>query len=159
MDPIQSFRNELDRLLAGKGAHADFDAAVADFPRALQGVKPQGVSAHTAWELLEHLRIAQWDMLEFSRDPKHVSPAWPAGYWPKNAEPASAEDWDRSVKAFQRDLAAMRKLVSDPKSDLFTPFAHGEGQTLLREAMQMADHNAYHVGELIYLRRLLGAWK
>lgn len=159
MDPIQSIRKELDRQLAGKGAHADFDAAVADLPANLRGVKPEGLSAHTAWELLEHLRIAQWDMLEFSRDPQHVSPAWPAGYWPANAAPASADDWERSVKAFQRDLAAMRKLVSDPKSDLFTPFAHGDGQTLLREAMQMADHNAYHVGELIYLRRLLGAWK
>jgi len=158
MDSIQSLRKELDRLLAGKGAHADFDAAVADFPARLRGTKPEG-APHSAWELLEHLRIAQWDMLEFSRDPKHVSPAWPAGYWPENAAPGSAKDWEKSVKAFQRDLAAMRKLVSDPKSDLFTPFKHGDGQTLLREAMQAADHNAYHVGELIFLRRLLGAWK
>jgi hypothetical protein len=159
MDSIESLRKELDRLLAGKGAHADFEAAVADFPAKLRGVKPEGASSHTAWELLEHLRIAQWDMLEFSRDPKHVSPVWPAGYWPKKAKPGSAEEWERSVTAIRRDLNAMRKLVADPKSDLFTPFAHGEGQTLLREAMQMADHNAYHVGELIYLRRLLGAWK
>ena len=98
-------------------------------------------------------------MLEFSRDPKHVSPAWPAGYWPASCRARKRGSLDNSVKAFQRDLAAMRKLVSDPKSDLFTPFAHGEGQTLLREALQMADHNAYHVGELIFLRRLLGAWK
>jgi hypothetical protein len=158
MDPIQSLRKELDRLLSGKGAHADFEAAVADFPAKLRGVKPEGVP-HTAWELVEHLRIAQWDMLEFSRDDKHVSPAWPEGYWPKNAEPESAAAWEKSVKAFQHDLAAMRKLVADPKSELFTPLPHGEGQTLLREAMQMADHNAYHVGELIFLRRLLGAWK
>jgi hypothetical protein len=158
MDSIQSLRKELDRLLAGKGAHADFDAAAADFPAKLRGVKPEG-APHTAWELLEHLRIAQSDMLEFSRDPKHVSPAWPAGYWPKNAAPGNAKEWERSVKAVRRDLAAMRKLVSDPKADLFTPFEHGDGQTLLREAMQMADHNAYHVGELIFLRRLLGAWK
>jgi hypothetical protein len=162
MDSIQSLRKELDRLLAGKGAHADFDAAVADFPSKLRGVKPQGAAGadqHSAWELLEHLRIAQWDMLEFSRDPKHVSPDWPAGYWPKNSEPGSAAAWDKSVRSFQRDLAAMRKLVSDPKSDLFAPIAHGEGQTLVREAMQLADHNAYHVGEIIFLRRLLGAWK
>ena len=158
MDPIQSLRKELDRLLAGKGAHADFDAAVADFPAKLRGVRPEG-AAHSAWEVLEHLRIAQWDMLEFSRDPKHVSPAWPAGYWPKSSEPESGVAWGLTVKAFHRDLAAMRKLVSDPKSDLFTPFAHGEGQTLLREALQMADHNAYHIGELVLLRRLLGAWK
>jgi hypothetical protein len=158
MDPIQSIRKEVDRLLAGKGAHADFEAAVADFPPKLRGVKPQG-APHSAWDLLEHLRIAQWDMLGFSRDPKHVSPDWPGGYWPENSEPDSAAAWEQSVKACVRDLAAMRKLVSDPKSDLFTPLAHGEGQTLLREAMQMADHNAYHVGELIFLRRLLGAWK
>ncbi len=158
MDPIQSLRTEADRLLSGHGAHADFDAAVADFPEELRGVRPPG-SPHSAWELLEHLRIAQWDMLEFSRDPKHVSPAWPAGYWPESPEPGSASAWDRGVKSFQHDLKAMRKLVADPKSDLFTPFAHGQGQTLLREAFQVADHNAYHVGELILLRRLLGAWK
>jgi hypothetical protein len=98
-------------------------------------------------------------MLEFSRNPKHVSPEWPEGYWPKKAEPENAAAWDHSVKSFQHDLSAMRKLVSDPKSDLFTPLAHGDGQTLLREALQVADHNAYHVGELIFLRRLLGAWK
>jgi hypothetical protein len=158
MDPIQSLRQELDRLLSGKGAHVDFSAAVADFPPTLRGVKPKG-AAHSAWETLEHLRIAMWDMLEFSRDANHVSPAWPSGYWPEGAEPSSAAAWDKSVKAFQRDLAAMRKLVSDPATDLFTPFAHGEGQTLLREALQVADHNAYHVGELIVLRRMLGAWK
>ncbi len=158
MDPIQSLRKELDRLLSGKGAHVDFDAAVADFPLKLRGVRPKG-AAHSAWETLEHLRIAMWDMLEFSRDAKHVSPEWPAGYWPEKAAPSSAAAWAKSVKAFQRDLAAMRKLVSDTESDLFTPFAHGEGQTLLREALQVADHNAYHVGELIILRRLLGAWK
>ncbi len=158
MDQIQFFRQELDRLLSGRGAHADFDAAVADFPVKLRGVVPEG-AAHSAWQVLEHLRIAQWDMLEFSRDPKHVSPEWPEGYWPKHPVPESAEAWDRSVKAFHHDLSAMRKLVADPKSDLFTPFAHGDGQTLLREALQMADHNAYHVGELILLRRLLGAWK
>jgi hypothetical protein len=158
MDPHQSLRKEVDRLLSGKGAHADFAAAVDGLPPKLRGVRPQG-APHSAWELLEHLRIAQWDMLEFSRDPKHVSPGWPDGYWPKSAEPDSATAWEHSVKSFQRDLKAMRELVSDPKSDLFTPLPHGEGQTLLREALQMADHNAYHVGELIFLRRVLGAWK
>lgn len=158
MDPHQSLRKELDRLLSGKGAHADFDAAVAGLAPKLRGVRPEG-APHSAWELLEHLRIAQWDMLEFSLDPKHVSPEWPEGYWPKSAEPDSATAWEHSVKEFQRDLKAMRELVSDPKSDLLTPFPHGKGQTLLREALQMADHNAYHVGELIFLRRVLGAWK
>ena len=158
MDQIQSLRNELDRLLGGKGAHADFEAAVADFPPKLSGVRPHG-SAHSAWEVLEHLRIGQWDMLEFSRDPKHVSPDWPAGYWPKKSAPDSEAEWDRSVQSFRDDLAAVRKMVADPKSDLFTRFAHGEGQTLLREALQIVDHNSYHVCELIFLRRLLGAWK
>lgn len=155
MDPIQSLRGELDRLLSGKGAHADFDAAVANFPPKLRGVKPEG-APHSAWELLEHLRIAQWDMLEFSRDPRHVSPAWPAGYWPENSDPAG---WDHSVKSFRHDLEAFRKLAKDPQSDLFTPFAHGDGQTLLREILQVADHNAYHIGELVQLRRILGVWK
>jgi len=158
MDPIQSIRKEVDRLLQGQGAHADFDAAVAGLPAKLRGVKPEG-SPHSAWELLEHMRLAQWDMLEFSRDPKHQSPAWPEGYWPKTPAPPSAAAWDESVKSFHLDLAAMRKLVADPHSDLFRPFAHGDGQTLLREALQLADHNGYHVGELIFLRRLLGAWK
>jgi hypothetical protein len=158
MDHIQVLREELDRLLSGHGAHADFDQAVADFPTELRGVTPAG-AAHSAWQVLEHLRIAQWDMLEFSRDAKHVSPEWPAGYWPTSAAPASADVWEKSVKAFHHDLAAMRKLVADPKSDLFAPFAHGDGQTLLREVLQMADHNAYHVGELILLRRMLGSWK
>jgi hypothetical protein len=158
MDQIQFLRKELDRLLSGQGAHVDFDKAVADFPAELRAVKPAGAE-HSPWQVLEHLRIAQGDMLEFSREAKHVSPEWPEGYWPKNAAPGSADAWDKSVKAFHRDLAAMRELVADPKSDLFTPFAHGDGQTLLREAIQMADHNAYHVGELILLRRMLGSWK
>jgi hypothetical protein len=162
MDSTQSLRAELDRLLSGQGAHVDFDAAVAGLPAKLRGAKPQcdsGVSPHSAWELIEHIRIAQWDMLEFSRDPKHASPEWPGGYWPKHPEPENAAAWESSMKAFHRDLKAMRELVSDPKSDLFAPFPHGEGQTLLREAIQLADHNAYHVGELVLLRRLLGAWK
>jgi hypothetical protein len=158
MDSDQSLRAELDRLLSGHGAHADFDAAVADLPVKLRGMKPEG-AAHSPWEVIEHLRIAQWDMLEFSRDAKHVSPEWPVGYWPRHAEPGSNAAWGNSLNAFQRDLKAMRELVADPKSDLFAPFPHGEGQTLLREALQLADHNAYHIGELVLLRRMLGAWK
>jgi hypothetical protein len=163
MDPNQPvlnqrLREELDRLLLGKGAHAGFDAAIAGLPPKLRGIRPEG-SPHSAWELLEHLRIGQWDMLEFSRDAKHVSPEWPAGYWPESPEPPTASAWDESVKAFHRDLAAMRKLIDDPEADLFTPFPHGKGQTLLREALQLADHNAYHIGELVFLRRLLGTWK
>jgi hypothetical protein len=158
MDTNKTLRAELDRLLSGKGAHADFEQAIADLPAKLRGAKPHG-SPHSAWELLEHLRIAQWDMLEFSRDAKHESPAWPEGYWPSSAAPPDEAAWKNSVEAFRHDLAAMRKLVASPASDLFTSFPHGEGQTLLREALQLADHNAYHVGEIVLLRRLLGAWK
>jgi len=158
MDQIQFLREELDRVLQGKGAHASFDEAVAGFPAKLRGVTPEG-SPHSGWQVLEHLRIAQWDMLEFSRDPKHQSPEWPSAYWPKSTEPANPAAWDESIGAFHRDLAAMRALVADPKADLFTPFPHGDGQTLLREAIQMADHNAYHVAELVFLRRQLEAWK
>ncbi len=157
MDSNAALRKELDRVLSGKGAHVDFEKAVADFPPRLRGVRPQG-SPHSAWELLEHIRIALWDMLEFSRDAKHESPDWPGGYWPKSPEPVSEDAWEKSVAACCQHLAEMRKLVLDPKSDLFTPFAHGDGQNLLREALQIADHNAYHVGEIVLLRRQLGAW-
>lgn len=158
MDSNQSLRAELDRILSGKGAHVDFDQAIADLPADQRGAKPHG-SPHSVWELVEHIRIAQWDMLEFSRDAKHVSPAWPKGYWPETPAPPDDAAWNRSVKSFHHDLAAMRKLVADPVSDLYTPFAHGDGQTLLREALQLADHNAYHLGEIVLLRRVLGKWK
>jgi hypothetical protein len=157
MDPVQNLRDQLVKFLEGRGAHADFDQAVANLPPGSRGIRPEG-APHSAWELLEHLRIAQWDMLEFSRDAAHVSPPWPSGYWPESAEPLDPHAWDRSVAHFRADNEAMRKLVADPASDLFTPFPHGEGQNLLREALQMADHNAYHIGELVFLRRLLGAW-
>jgi len=109
--------------------------------------------------LLEHLRIAQWDILEFSRNAKHQSPNWPSGYWPQDEAPPSASAWTNSVRSFEKDSKAMQSLVADPKSDLYAPFPWGEGQTLLREALVVADHNAYHVGQLVDLRRLLGAWK
>jgi hypothetical protein len=113
---------------------------------------------HTPWRLLEHLRIAQWDILEFSRNPRHVSPPFPDGYWPTGDAPPESAGWDRSVAAFRADLQAMQDLVADPATDLFAPLAHGDGQTILREALLMADHNAYHLGQLVVLRRALGAW-
>src|SRR5487761_333246 len=157
MDDNKTLRDELARLLSGQGAHADFEAAVKDFPTNLRGAKPAG-APHTAWELLEHLRIAQWDILEFSRDAKHVSPQFPEGYWPVSEAPPSADAWDKSVAAVERDLGEMKKLVSNPETDLFAPIAHGKGQTILREALLIADHNAYHLGQMVLLRRLLGAW-
>jgi len=151
-------RQHLLDLLRGGNAHADFDAAVANFPSQLRGKKPKG-APYTAWQLLEHLRLALWDILEFSRNAKHVSPPWPDGYWPKTEAPPSASAWNNSVRSFRADLKAMAKLVADEKSDLFARIPHGDGQTLLREALLVADHNAYHIGQLILLRRLLGAWK
>jgi hypothetical protein len=159
MTPAQSesLRDQLVELLGSNHAHANFDTAVRDFPAELRGKKVRN-APHTAWQLLEHLRIAQWDILEFSRKPKHVSPAWPDGYWPPTAAPPDDAAWDKSVRRFRADLKAMQKLVANPSSDLFAPFPHGDGQTLLREALLLADHNAYHVGQLVLLRRQLGAW-
>lgn len=153
----KALRRHVVDLLESRGAHVDWKAVFDDLPSRLRGTKPAG-APHTAWQLLEHLRITQWDILEFSRDPKHVSPEWPKGYWPKTEAPPSAKAWERSVKAFQSDLTAMRKLLLDPKTDLFARIPHGTGQTILREALLIADHNAYHVGQLVLLRRLLGAW-
>jgi len=151
-------REQLVAVLDGGHAHATFDQAVKDFPAEFRGKKAKGLP-HTAWMLLEHLRIAQSDILEFSRNPKHVSPEWPAGYWPKKEEPPSPTAWDKSIKAFQADLKAMQDLVKDSKTDLFAKIAWGDGQTILREALLTADHNAYHIAQLVDLRRLLGIWK
>jgi hypothetical protein len=153
-----ALRQHLLDLLRGGNAHLDFEKAVANMPSQLRGKKPKG-SPHTAWQLLEHLRIAQRDILEFSRNPKHDSPSWPDGYWPKTEAPPSAAAWNNSIRSFRADLKAMAKLVADPKSNLFARIPHGEGQTLLREALLVADHNAYHIGQLVLVRRLLGAWK
>ena len=153
-DPV---REQVIKLLAGGQAHATFEDVVKDFPAKLRGVRPKG-APHTAWELLEHLRIALWDILEFSRDAKHVSPSWPEGYWPKTQKPPSDAAWKKSVAAIRKDLAAMQKLVGNPKTDLNAKIPHGTGQTVLREALLVADHNAYHIGQLLLVRRLLGAW-
>jgi hypothetical protein len=151
-------REHLGELLTGGHAHVDLKTALTGIPPKLRGVRPPG-AAYSIWELLEHMRIAQWDILEFSRDAKHVSPDWPAGYWPKTQAPGNAKAWDASVKSFARDLAAMKKLVANPRTDLFARIPHGTGQTILREALLVADHNAYHLGQIVIVRRLLGAWK
>ncbi len=158
MAESDALRQHVLDLLRGRNAHADFDTVLADFPSRLRGVKPPG-AAHTAWQVLEHMRIAQSDILEFSRDAKHKSPPWPEGYWPKTEAPPSAASWNNSLRSFRADWKAMAKLVADKKTDLFSKIPHGTGQTILREALLVADHNAYHLGELVLLRRLLGAWK
>jgi DinB superfamily len=157
MNQNTQLREHLLYLLKGGGAHLQFDAAVADLPAELRGATPTGVP-YSPWRLLEHMRIAQWDILEFSRNPKHVSPAFPDGYWPRGDAPPDAGAWDRSVAGFRADLKAMCDLVADAATDLFAPISHGEGQTILREALLIADHNAYHLGQLVVVRRALGAW-
>lgn len=157
MNQDKALRDHLLYLLRGGGAHLHFDAVVADLPADLRGVKPPNVP-HTPWRLLEHMRIAQWDILEFSRNPGHVSPEFPDGYWPEGDAPPDAAAWDRSVAAFRTDLKAMCDLVADPTTDLYARIPHGDGQTVLREALLVADHNAYHLGQLVVVRRALGAW-
>ncbi len=151
-------REHLLYLLKGGGAHVPFDRAVAGLPVELRGKRPRG-AAHSPWEILEHLRLAQWDILEYSRNPQHVSPEWPAGYWPETPAPPNTRAWSTSVKAFQSDLQAMCDLVADESVDLLARIPHSEGHTILREALLVADHNSYHLGELVTVRRLLGAWK
>jgi hypothetical protein len=160
MKPTESdsLRQHLLALLRGGSAHVNFDAAVAHLPARLRGIKPQG-SPHTAWQLLEHLRITQRDILEFSRDAKHKSPEWPAGYWPPTEAPPDNHAWDHSVRNFRADAKAIEELIADSAADLYAPLPHGDGQTLLREALLVADHNAYHLGQLVFLRRLLNAWE
>jgi len=157
-DHEQSLRKHLLDLLAGGGAHAKFDDVIKGLPPKLRGEKPAKFP-HTPWMLLEHLRLAQWDILEFSRNRKHVSPPWPAGYWPKKPAPANAAAWNKSIQQFRRDLKAMQRLVANPKTDLFARIPWGDGQTVLREALLVADHNAYHLAQFVDVRRMLGAWK
>ena len=151
-------RRHLRTLLSVREAHVDWASAVKGFPQRLRGIKPKG-APHSAWELLEHTRIAQWDIVEFCRNPRHVSPKWPEGYWPKHATPGKAAEWNRSVRMLRRGTAAMVKLVTNSKIDLAAPIPHGSGQTLLREALLLADHNSYHLGQFVQLRRLLGSWR
>ncbi len=157
-DHEQSLRQHLLYLLGGGGAHARFDDVIKDLPAKLRGTKPLKFP-HSPWMLLEHLRLAQWDILEFSRNAKHVSPEWPGGYWPKTAAPSNAAAWNKSIQQFRRDLKAMQNLVANRKTDLFARIPWGDGQTILREALLVADHNAYHLAQLVDVRRMLGAWK
>ncbi|MBV8817875.1 MAG: DinB family protein [Acidobacteriaceae bacterium] len=149
-------RKHLSDLLEGEGAHASFADTVKDFPENLRGIKPSG-APHTAWQLLEHLRIALWDMLEFSRDPKHQSPPWPEGYWAKQDSPPGPQAWDHSVSQYESHIRDFQALLSDSERDLLQPYPEGSGKPLLRNVLVIADHNSYHIGQLMYLRRTLGA--
>ena len=152
-----SLIRHLIELLDGGHAHASFDAAIKGIPAEKCGVRPPGCP-HSPWELLEHIRIAQNDILRFSRERDYVSPAWPEGYWPAAPAPKNEALWRKSVKSFRDDLAAFKELLWERSGKLDEPFAWGQGQTLLRETLLIADHNAYHVGQLVLVRRLLGNW-
>ena len=153
----RALREHLVYVLEGGGAHVHFMDAIEGFPEAKRGAFIAGLP-HTGWQLLEHSRIAQWDILEFSRNPRHVSPGFPEGYWPKTPGPPDEAAWDKARDAFRRDLGEMISLVKNPKTDLYARIPHGQGETILREALLVADHNAYHLGQLVDLRRALGEW-
>lgn len=149
-----ALRKQLVNAISGHEAHIDFDSAMEDFPAEIRGRKAPG-APHSAWQLLEHMRIAQHDILEFSRNPNHKSPKWPDDYWPKSAAPPDLEAWNNSVRAFQKDSDDMDLLIQNAQENLFKPFEHGTGQNLLREALLMATHNSYHLGQIMFLKKML----
>ncbi|HLB38219.1 MAG TPA: DinB family protein [Gemmatimonadales bacterium] len=153
----QVLRTQVATLLDWQGAHVDFEAAVSGVPPELRGRRPPGLP-HSLWELLEHLRICQWDILDYCVNPDYREPTSSGAYWPGTAEPPGPEAWDESAAAFRRDLAALRRLANDPKNALTDPLPHAPRHTYLRELLLVADHNAYHIGQMIQVRRLLGIW-
>jgi len=150
----QSLRDHALYVLRGEGAHVTFEDFIADFSTELCGQRVEGLP-YTAWQVLEHIRIAQWDILEFSRNPKHVSPKWPEGYWPPQDQTGTPELWQETISKFRNDLKQMENLVADPATDLLAQIPHGTGQTILREALLVADHNSYHLGALVVISRIL----
>ena len=156
-DHNRSLRQHLVDLLKGGNAHVQVEEVIDGIPAKLRGRKPAGMP-HSPWMLLEHMRIAQRDILEFSRDRRHVSPDWPQGYWPSTEAPPRPAAWSASLRNFRKDLKSMQNLVANPTTDLYAPIPWGDGQTILREALLVADHNAYHLAQLVDVRRLLGAW-
>lgn len=153
-----TLRAHLIDLMVGGNAHATFDDAVADLPANLRGSVPQGLP-YSIWQLVDHIRIAQWDILEFTKDQEHQSPKWPDEYWPKEAEPENEAAWNDALKQIEADKEEFVGIISNPNNNLYQALPKGDGQSILREALLIADHLAYHTAEIIVLRRLLGAWK
>lgn len=152
-----SLRKHVLFLLRGGGAHMSFDDFVNSFPADLCNRQIEGLP-YTPWQVLEHMRLAQWDILEFSRDPDHVSPEFPKGYWPQPDEQGTSASWQKTVNEFRQDLQQMEALIEDPATDLHAKIPHGDGQTILREALLVSDHNAYHLGTLIVMSRILKSY-
>ena len=156
-DNDRSLREHVAKLLDGRQAHVEIGAALDKLSFKDLSKKPEG-TPRTPWELFEHIRIAQWDILEFSRNADHQSPEWPEGYWPEDVAPKDRATWQASVASFRHDLDAMKELVLNSDVDLHENIPHGTGQTILREAMLIADHNAYHLGQMVLLMKMLGSW-
>src|SRR5262249_51425731 len=154
---MKSLRDHLLELLRVEHAHPLFDRAVKDMPAPLRGRRPDGFP-HSAWELVEHMRISQWDIIQYVLDPKHVSPDFPSGYWPKSPAPPDDAAWEKSVSDFRADAARLESIIEDEPKDLAAPAAFAKNATFLRQTLMNADHNAYHIGQLVTVRRLLGAW-
>lgn len=157
MGSDKQVRDQLLALLQGGDAHMTFDEAVANFPRDRVNTKLPHVP-YTPWHLLEHLRIAQWDILEFIRNPRYVSPPWPEGYWPAAEAQADEAAWEKTLASYRADLQSLEEIVADPSVNLYTPIPHANGQNILREILLVADHNAYHLGEFAALRQVMEAW-
>jgi hypothetical protein len=157
MDIDTIVREQLRALLEGGNAHMTFDEAVANFPREQMNTKPQNV-LYTPWQLLEHIRMAQWDILEFIRNPQYVSQPWPEGYWPAESVQADESAWEKTLASFRADQYSLLELVADPTVNLYTPIPHGDGQTILREILVVADHNVYHISEFAPYRQVMGTW-
>lgn len=157
MDEDKILREHLIGLLKEQNAHVMFEQAVKDFPISKINIHPQDLP-YSAWQLLDHIRIAQYDILDFIRNPNYKHLNWPKDYWPANSKKATKGDWNKSIAMFRRDSEELEKIIANPKTNLYAKIPHGTGQTVLREALLVADHNAYHTGEFIVLRRLLDAW-
>lgn len=157
MDHNEQLREQLVRMLDWEDAHANFDAAVNGVPTELRGVQPNGLP-YSLWQLLEHIRICQYDILEFSRDPNYRELKWEE-YWPPTVVPPTEDAWEKSIASFHADLESLKQLAMDQSIDLFAAIPHGTGQTYLRELLLVADHNVYHLGQMVTIRRLLGNWK
>jgi uncharacterized damage-inducible protein DinB len=156
-DNEKILRDYLARMLNWQDAHVNPEKAVENFPPDLRGEKPEG-AAHSAWQLLEHIRLAQWDILDFIKNPDYEELNWPDDYWPKDSAPPDDSAWDKSIESFRADLKELQDMARDNSVDLYSRIPHGSGQTILRELLLVADHNTYHLGQIVQLRKMLGAW-
>jgi uncharacterized damage-inducible protein DinB len=150
-------RDYLSEILDWQSAHINLEKAVEDFPSELRGKKSKG-APHSAWQLLEHIRLAQYDILDFIKNPDYKELNWPDDYWPEDDSTPDDSSWEKSIESFEADLAELKAMAEDSSVDLFKPIPHGDGQNILRELLLVADHNAYHIGQIVQLRKMLGAW-